>query len=99
MIPSVWWAQSTSASADTTTAEEEMGLSGATADDAEAEAIRRVCDGHLVSGDRAMLSRVRPLLVYICTNPALFPDKGLQTAAALTLAKFMLVRYGGSVSQ
>ncbi|XP_065194710.1 condensin complex subunit 1-like [Sycon ciliatum] len=80
-----------STAAEATTAEEEMGLSGATADDAEAEAIRRVCDGQLVCGERAMLSRVRPLLVYICTNPAMFPDTRLQTAAALTLSKFMLV--------
>ena len=75
-----------------TTIEDEMGLTGAAADDAEAEVIRRVCDSHLVIGDSAMLARLQPIVVYICTNPSQFTDSRLQAAAALALAKLMLVR-------
>ncbi|KAK3753481.1 hypothetical protein QZH41_009881 [Actinostola sp. cb2023] len=78
---------------DTTTnetAEEDMGLTGATADDVESEYIRKICEQEIVTGQN-LLALLRPLLVCICSNPSRFSDPGLQAAVTLALAKFMLV--------
>ncbi|XP_032230454.1 condensin complex subunit 1 [Nematostella vectensis] len=74
----------------TMAAEEEMGLTGATADDAEIEYIRKICELEIVTGQN-LLSLLRPLIVCVVSNPSKFTDPKLQAAAALALAKFMLV--------
>ncbi|XP_013415078.1 condensin complex subunit 1-like isoform X2 [Lingula anatina] len=70
--------------------EEELGLTGATADDAEAEYIRKICETDIVTG-RNLLAILRPLLVAVCNNQVKYPDPELRTAATLALAKFMMV--------
>lgn len=67
-----------------------MGLSGAVADDAEAELMRRVCEVEV--GGEGLLAMYEPLLVAVVTNPSKYPHPALQTSAALALAKFMLIR-------
>ncbi|CAH1774609.1 unnamed protein product [Owenia fusiformis] len=77
-------------SANGETIDEEMGLAGATADDAEAEYIRRVCEHDIVTGSN-LLAVLKPLIVTVCNNQVKYPDPELRTAATLALAKFMMV--------
>ncbi|XP_064610959.1 condensin complex subunit 1-like [Liolophura sinensis] len=70
--------------------EEELGLTGAVAEDAEADYIRKICEQDVVTG-LSLLAALRPLLVCVCTNQAKYPDPQLRTAACLALAKFMMV--------
>ncbi|KAG1681236.1 Condensin complex subunit 1 [Nymphon striatum] len=72
------------------TMEEEMGLTGAIADDAEAEYLRKVCDSDIVTGTN-LLSLIAPLIIHVCSNPTKFKCLKLRAAAVLALAKFMLV--------
>ena len=68
-----------------------MGLLGAAADDVEAELMRKVCETE-VGGVAGMLTCFEPLIVTVVTNPSKYPCPALQASAALTLAKFMLIR-------
>ncbi|PVD36929.1 hypothetical protein C0Q70_03922 [Pomacea canaliculata] len=70
--------------------EEEMGLAGMSADDAEAEYIRRICEKDIVVGPN-LLAAFQPLLFSVCTNQGRYPQPELRTAATLALAKFMSV--------
>ncbi|XP_014671209.1 PREDICTED: condensin complex subunit 1-like [Priapulus caudatus] len=70
--------------------EDEMGLTGAVTDDVEADYVRKVCDKEIVTGDN-LLAQFAPLVVAICTNPGEYAHEELQTAAALSLAQFMIV--------
>ncbi|KAM9565485.1 condensin complex subunit 1 isoform 2-T2 [Guaruba guarouba] len=73
-----------------TTMEEELGLTGATADDTEAELIRSVCETELLDG-KHLLSAFVPLVLKICNNPGLYSDPGLSAAAALALGKVCMI--------
>ena len=68
-----------------------MGLTGAAADDIEAELMRKVCETE-VGGAAGMLACFEPLIVAVVTNPSNYPCPALQASAALALAKFMLIR-------
>jgi len=70
--------------------DDDMGVVGAVADDAEAEYIREVCEKEVVTGD-TLLKFLAPLILNICSNPAKFPNADLRASASLALAKFMLV--------
>ncbi|KAJ8021490.1 Condensin complex subunit 1 [Holothuria leucospilota] len=70
--------------------EDEMGLTGASAEDAEAEFIRKICETDIVNGPN-LLAAIEPLVVHICSNPSKYSDPSLQATSSLTLAKFMLV--------
>ncbi|XP_060583069.1 condensin complex subunit 1-like isoform X2 [Ruditapes philippinarum] len=70
--------------------EEEMGLAGAAAEDAESEYIRKICECEVVTGN-TLLAAFGPLLEAVCSNHQKYPDTELQTAATLALAKFMMV--------
>jgi hypothetical protein len=70
--------------------EEELGISGG--DEQEADFVRRVLDNE-VGGAGGMLAAFEPLLVCIVSNPSKYSCDRLQTAAALALSKFMLIRY------
>ncbi|XP_053379231.1 condensin complex subunit 1-like [Mercenaria mercenaria] len=70
--------------------EEEMGLAGAAAEDAESEYIRKICECEVVTGN-TLLAAFGPLLEAVCSNHQKYPDQELQTAASLALAKFMMV--------
>ena len=72
-------------------AEEEMGLAGAAAEDAEAEYIRKLTETQLVSSTN-LLAAISPLLVTVCNNQVKYSDPDLRAAASLALAKFMMVR-------
>jgi len=74
------------------TAEEEMGLAGAAAEDAEAEYIRKITETEIVTGSSNLLAVLRPLVVMVCSNPSKFNDPDLHASAALALAKYMIVR-------
>lgn len=70
--------------------EEDMGVMGAEADDAEAEFIQQVTEKEILSGD-SLLAKFEPLLVSICSNPVRYQDRDTRTAAAMALCKFMLM--------
>lgn len=67
--------------------EEETGLEGAVADDADAEYVRNVCERDIVHGGAA-LARYLPLLRWLLANPARATHK-LQAAAALTFTRLL----------
>lgn len=69
--------------------EEETGLEGAVADDADAEYVRGVCERDIV-GAGAALARYLPLLRYLLANPAR-ASHALQAAAALTFTRYTYV--------
>ncbi|XP_072035794.1 LOW QUALITY PROTEIN: condensin complex subunit 1-like [Amphiura filiformis] len=75
---------------DGTTMEDEMGLTGASAEDSEAEYIRKICELDIVTGEN-LLAFLGPLVVMVCSNPGKFSDPDLRSNAALALAQFMLV--------
>ncbi|KAK7066921.1 Ncapd2p [Halocaridina rubra] len=70
--------------------EDDMVLTGAVADDMEAEYIRSICETEIISGDN-LLGRTRPLILSVCSNPGKYSDPYLRTAATLTLSKMMMV--------
>lgn len=72
------------------TAEEELGLVGATADDTEAELIRGICEMELLGGEQILAAFV-PLLLKVCNNPGLYGSPELCAAASLTLGKFCMI--------
>lgn len=65
--------------------EEETGLEGAMADDADAEYVRNVCEKDIV-GSQTALARYNPLLRWLLSNPAKCTPT-LQAAAALTFTR------------
>lgn len=67
---------------------EDMGVGGASAEDVEAEFISRICEQELVSGT-GMLGVYAPVVLAVCRSPAKYPQEALQTAAVLTLCKYM----------
>ncbi|XP_077998535.1 condensin complex subunit 1-like [Glandiceps talaboti] len=70
--------------------EEELGLTGAVADDAEAEYMKKVLDTDIVTGTN-LLALFTPLITTICLNSNKYTNPELRAAANMTLAKFMLV--------
>lgn len=70
--------------------EEETGLEGAVADDADAEYVRGVCERDIVGAGTA-LARYAPLLRWLLANPARCPP-ALQAAAALTYTRSLTVQ-------
>ena len=68
-----------------------MELTGATADESDAELIKKVLEAE-VGGASGLLATFEPLLVGIVSNPSKYSCPALQTTACLALAKFMLMR-------
>ena len=66
-------------------------LTGASAEDADADLVRRVCELE-VGGAGGLLAVFEPLIVAVVTNPSKYGCRVLQTSAVLTLAKYMLIR-------
>ncbi|VDN13512.1 unnamed protein product [Dibothriocephalus latus] len=64
--------------------EEEAGLVGAVADDAEADYIRRVLDNEVLLQPDHMLARLLPLVVHVCTHQSKFSDPDLQVREFFT---------------
>ncbi|XP_071146803.1 condensin complex subunit 1-like [Mytilus edulis] len=70
--------------------EDELGLAGAAAEDAEVEYIRRICEQEIVTGNN-LLGILGPLLVTICQNQTKYSSPQLRTAATMAMSKFMMV--------
>uniref|UniRef100_A0AAY5EGE1 Condensin complex subunit 1 n=1 Tax=Electrophorus electricus TaxID=8005 RepID=A0AAY5EGE1_ELEEL len=68
--------------------EEELGLTGASAEDTEAEFIRKICETELMGN---LLSVFLPLLVRVCSSPGRYSHTQLTTAACLALSQFMMI--------
>uniref|UniRef100_A0AAY4AWB2 Condensin complex subunit 1 n=1 Tax=Denticeps clupeoides TaxID=299321 RepID=A0AAY4AWB2_9TELE len=69
--------------------EEELGLTGASAEDTEAELIRKICETELLSGEVFV-----PVLVKVCSSPGHYPHPQLTTAACLALSQYMMISPG-----
>uniref|UniRef100_A0A3P8X2W7 Condensin complex subunit 1 n=1 Tax=Cynoglossus semilaevis TaxID=244447 RepID=A0A3P8X2W7_CYNSE len=70
--------------------EEELGLVGASAEDTEAELIRKICETELLAEEN-LLSAFLPLLVKVCSSPGRFSHQQLTTAACLALSQYMMI--------
>ena len=70
--------------------EDDMGVVGAEADDAEGEYIKSVCEKEIVTGSN-LLALFAPAIIEVCLYPHKYPDTKLRASASLALAKFMLV--------
>uniref|UniRef100_A0AAY4AS54 Condensin complex subunit 1 n=1 Tax=Denticeps clupeoides TaxID=299321 RepID=A0AAY4AS54_9TELE len=66
--------------------EEELGLTGASAEDTEAELIRKICETELLSGELFQ----EP----VCSSPGHYPHPQLTTAACLALSQYMMISPG-----
>uniref|UniRef100_A0AAQ5YE99 Condensin complex subunit 1 n=1 Tax=Amphiprion ocellaris TaxID=80972 RepID=A0AAQ5YE99_AMPOC len=76
--------------ANESTMEEELGLIGASADDTEAELIRKICETELLAEEN-LLSAFLPLLVRVCSSPGRYSHPQLTTAACLALSQYMMI--------
>ncbi|XP_018408739.1 PREDICTED: condensin complex subunit 1 isoform X1 [Nanorana parkeri] len=70
--------------------EEDLGLVGASADDADAELIQKICENELLNTQQ-YLSAFLPLVLKVCKNSGKDSDPVLCTAATLALTKFMMI--------
>ena len=68
-----------------------LELTGASADDTEAELIKKILETE-VGGAGGLLATFEPLVVGVVTNPSKYNCPMLQTSACLALAKYMLIR-------
>ncbi|XP_057690513.1 condensin complex subunit 1 isoform X2 [Corythoichthys intestinalis] len=70
--------------------EEELGLVGASAEDTEAELIRKICETELLAEEN-LLSAFLPLLVKVCSAPGRYSHPQLTAAACLALSQYMMI--------
>ncbi|XP_028280186.1 condensin complex subunit 1 [Parambassis ranga] len=83
-------ASKTKQSANESAMEEELGLIGASAEDTEAELIRKICETELLA-DENLLSSFLPLLQRVCSSPGRYSHPQLTTAACLALSQYMMI--------
>ncbi|KAG7217001.1 hypothetical protein INR49_001655 [Caranx melampygus] len=76
-------------SANESAMEEDLGLIGASADDTEAELIRKICETELLAGEPAVC--ISSLLVKVCSSPGGYSHPQLTTAACLALSQYMMI--------
>lgn len=72
-------------------AEDELDLMAGTNEDDFADAIAHIREKELLFGEQSLLSRFGPLVKEICSNNTSYPNAGLQSHAALCMAKLMCV--------
>uniref|UniRef100_A0A4W5PYN3 Condensin complex subunit 1 n=1 Tax=Hucho hucho TaxID=62062 RepID=A0A4W5PYN3_9TELE len=78
--------------ANDSSVEEELGLMGASAEDTEAELIRKICETELLAGkEENLLCSFLPLLVRVCSSPGRYCHPQLTTAACLALSQYMMI--------
>ena len=70
---------------------DDMGLTGASAEDLEAELMKHVLENEVV-GSSGLLAVFEKMTVLVVSNPSKYSCPGLQATACLTLAKYMLAR-------
>uniref|UniRef100_A0A4W5PTT1 Condensin complex subunit 1 C-terminal domain-containing protein n=1 Tax=Hucho hucho TaxID=62062 RepID=A0A4W5PTT1_9TELE len=76
--------------ANDSSVEEELGLMGASAEDTEAELIRKICETELLAEEN-LLCLFLPLLVRVCSSPGRYCHPQLTTAACLALSQYMMI--------
>uniref|UniRef100_A0A3B4B4S8 Condensin complex subunit 1 n=1 Tax=Periophthalmus magnuspinnatus TaxID=409849 RepID=A0A3B4B4S8_9GOBI len=81
---------SKSKAANESAMEEELGLMGASAEDTEAELIRKICETELLAEEN-LLCAFLPLLVKVCSSPGRYSHPQLTTAACLALSQYMMI--------
>lgn len=77
-------------SMDEANLEEEIGLGGAEAEDAEMEFIGGICDEEVVCGN-SLLAKMSRVIIEVCTDPVRYPNIELKLSSCLALAKYMMV--------
>lgn len=80
----------TKQAANESTMEEDLGLIGASAEDTEAELIRKICETELLAEEN-LLCVFLPLLVRVCSSPGRYSHPQLATAACLALSQYMMI--------
>ncbi|GIJ87197.1 condensin complex subunit [Aspergillus pseudoviridinutans] len=85
-------AANTAAHKDNQTGEDdELDLIGGTTEDDFTEAMSHIRERELLYGENSLLSNFGPLVAEICANSNAYPDRNLQAAATLCMAKLMCV--------
>ncbi|ORY79393.1 armadillo-type protein [Protomyces lactucae-debilis] len=72
-------------------AKDDLDLVNGTTEDEFADAMTHIRERELLFGDKSILARFGPLVTEVCRNNKAYPCPILQTAATMTLAKFMCV--------
>lgn len=70
---------------------DELELIGGTSEDDFTEAMSHIRERELLFGPSSLLANFGPLVTEICSNNTAYPDRNLQAAATLCLAKLMCV--------
>ncbi|OJJ43347.1 hypothetical protein ASPZODRAFT_123501 [Penicilliopsis zonata CBS 506.65] len=73
------------------TEDDELDLIGGTTEDDFTEAMAHIRERELLYGDNSLLAKFGPLVTEICANNNTYPDRNLQGAATLCMAKLMCV--------
>ncbi|KAJ9349445.1 hypothetical protein DTO027B9_7600 [Paecilomyces variotii] len=76
---------------DEVTEDDELDLIGGTTEDDFTEAIAHIRERELLYGENSLLTNFGPLVTEICANNNAYPDRNLQAAATLCMAKLMCV--------
>jgi condensin complex subunit 1 len=71
--------------------EEEMGLAGAEAEDAELMLVEQIIEQKIASGTHSLLAQITPAIVCMIREPGTFSDESLQLACALSLVRIMML--------
>ncbi|VDQ12999.1 unnamed protein product [Trichobilharzia regenti] len=69
-----------SATSGQSTVDEDCGLVGVAADDAEAEYIREICDEELLKSADLILHHMLNFVTYVCSHPSTFSDETVQVS-------------------
>ncbi|KAL1962794.1 hypothetical protein VTN77DRAFT_9163 [Rasamsonia byssochlamydoides] len=69
----------------------ELDLIGGTTEDDFTEAMAHIRERELLYGENSLLTNFGPLVTEICANNNAYPDRNLQAAATLCMAKLMCV--------
>jgi condensin complex subunit 1 len=72
-------------------ADDELDLIGGTTEDDFTEAMAHIRERELLYGEKSLLTNFGPLVADICANNNAYPDRNLQAAATLCMAKLMCV--------
>lgn len=73
------------------TEDDELDLIGGTTEDDFTEAMSHIRERELLYGEKSLLTNFGPLVEDICANNNTYPDRNLQAAATLCMAKLMCV--------
>ena len=74
-----------------TAEDDELDLIGGTTEDDFTDAMAHIRERELLYGENSLLSNFGPLAAEICANSNAYPDRNLQAAATLCMAKLMCV--------